>query len=69
MMNMSEKRIASALGIASLYGSIEGDHHRAWVIDQMVRKLNGDLYESWVRNHNQGEDGPDTYGWETGVAP
>jgi hypothetical protein len=58
-----------ALEVAYSCGSIRAADHRAWVIDQMVRKLTGDLYENWVRNHNQGEDGPDTYAWDIGVAP
>lgn len=28
-----------ALEIARRYGQIDGDHHKAWVIDQMVRAL------------------------------
>ena len=26
-------------------------------------------YLAWVVAHNEGEDGPDTYAWETGTAP
>ena len=42
-----------------------------WVIDQMVRVLNGsnEQYEQWVKEANDGDDGPDTYSWDTGVAP
>jgi hypothetical protein len=64
-----EKRIEDALEIAHCYGGIEGDHHRAWVIDQMVRALTGDDYEEWVRDQKAGEDGPNTYSWEEGIAP
>lgn len=28
-----------AINIAVRYGGIDGDHHKAWVIDQMVREL------------------------------
>lgn len=34
-------RISKALMYAVRYGGIEGDHHKAWVIDQMVRALTG----------------------------
>ena len=26
-------------------------------------------YKEWVRQHNDGEDGPDTYCWDEGIAP
>ncbi len=26
-------------------------------------------YKLWVKNHKDGEDGPDTYDWEEGIAP
>lgn len=31
--------VSKALAVAMQYGSIDGDHHKAWVIDQMVRAL------------------------------
>lgn len=36
-----ESRIAKALEIAGEYGTTDGDHHKMWVIDQMVRALTG----------------------------
>ena len=35
------ERIDAALTVAVSYGGIDGDHHKAWVIDQMVRALTG----------------------------
>ncbi len=35
------QRIESALEIAVKYGGIDGEHHKTWVIDQMVRALTG----------------------------
>lgn len=60
-----------ALQVAAQYGQIDGAHHKAWVIDQMVRELLGtlDSYEEWVRLYSEGEDGPDTYAWDEGIAP
>ena len=40
-----------------------------WVIDQMVRALTGDGYEAWVKLQKDGEDGPNTYDWDEGIAP
>jgi hypothetical protein len=74
-------RIYRALDLASSFGQIDGDHHKTWVIDQMVRALLGappagpdsytasDEYETWVSQYCNGEDGPETYVWEEGIAP
>lgn len=40
-MNDEETPILRALGIAAQYGQTDGDHHKAWVIDQMIRALLG----------------------------
>lgn len=56
--------ISGALETASKYGQIDGDHHKAWVIDQMVQALTGERYDEWVSNY---ED--DDYHWDTGIAP
>lgn len=58
-------RITDALYVASCYAGIDGDHHKAWVIDQMVRHLTGDNYDGWVRVYESGG----TYKWDTGIAP
>jgi hypothetical protein len=62
-------KIELALMIASKYGGTDGAHHKAWVIDQMVRVLTGDRYEAWVAQVRAGKDGPNTYGWDEGIAP
>ena len=41
MMNKKRQTIQRALDIAIRFGGIDGDHHKAWVIDQMVRALTG----------------------------
>lgn len=63
------ERINKAIELAVQYGGFDGAHHKDWVIDQMVRILAGERYEQIVREACDGEDGPDTYSWETGVAP
>ena len=91
-MDMAQ-RIDAALAIAVRYGGVDGDHHKAWVIDQMVRELtncprimghgvdvNGvayeypdlgesDEYKALVAGAKDGEDGPETYEWNEGIAP
>lgn len=62
-------RINLALTLARRYGGIDGDHHKAWVIDQMVRSLAGDGYVQFVSESKSGADGPDTYDWDEGIPP
>lgn len=63
--------INQAIDIAVRYGGIDGSHHKAWVIDQMVRALawSPDQYEQIVAEAKSGEDGPETYSWDVGIAP
>lgn len=65
----AQERIDRALGYIRQYGSIDGAHHKQWVLDQVVRSLTGNQYEEWVRAQKAGEDGPDTYEWDEGIAP
>lgn len=64
-----EEKIKKAIEIAVQYGGFYGDHHKDWVIDQMVRTLAGDKYDAIVAEACYGEAGPDTYEWNTGIAP
>ena len=64
-----DNRIENAVRLALKYGTVDGAHHKMWVIDQMVRVLTGPEYGEFVRSHNKGEDGPDTYSWDEGIAP
>ena len=68
-MTSPERRIEMALNFANDYGTIDGDWHKMWCIDQMVRALTGDGYAAWVTAHKAGKDGPETYAWDEGVAP
>lgn len=62
-------RIDQAVNLAVRYGGTQGDHHKAWVIDQMVRLLAGPDYDAIVTEARSGEDGPETYPWDCGIAP
>ena len=64
-----KEAIDKALELARKYGGIDGDHHKAWVIDQMVRKLTGPAYAIFILEAKHGEDGPNTYTWNEGIAP
>lgn len=57
-------------------GIPDGDHHKAWIIDQIVRILTGcedgnesDEYVKFLADYARGEDGPHTYSWNLGIAP
>ena len=56
--------VAKALDFAIRYGGIGGDHHKAWVIDQMVRALAGDDYSGIVAGACAGG-----WDWDVGVTP
>ena len=53
-----QQKINAAIELAVRYGGFDGDHHKTWVIDQMVRALAGDKYEEVVAEACDGEDGP-----------
>ena len=77
-MISASRRNETALEIAAKWGGIDGGHHKDWVIDQMVRALTGcegatggesNEYREFVKLASEGPYGPDTYPWETGIAP
>ncbi len=58
-----------AIDLAIQFGGIDGSHHKMWVIDQMLRILLGDKYAETIKEICNGEDGPNTYEWDEGIAP
>lgn len=67
---MNDKiKIQKAISLGIGYGSTDGDHHKMWVIDQMIRILAGDNYDAVITESRNGEDGPETYEWDCGIAP
>ena len=63
------RRCQRALALIWQYGSIDGAHHKDWVLDQVVRILASPNYERWVEEAKAGEDGPETYSYSEGIAP
>lgn len=72
--------IDKALDLIGRYGCIDGAHHKDWVLDQVARALHGGVeidgrytatekYRLWVACLKAGEDGPETYGYDEGIAP
>ena len=63
---MLKNRVRDAIDTILMYGGIEGDHHKAWVIDQILKTILGEgEYEFVVEQYE--EDGE--YEWNTGIAP
>ncbi len=81
LVSVLATRIDRAIERAVRSGSVDGDHHKNWCIDQMVRELTGcptledgslgesKEYQEIVREAKSGEDGPETYSWDTGIPP
>lgn len=65
---ISDPNPCLALTLILKYGGIDGDYHKAWVLDQVTCALTGAKYEEFVAHAKDGEDGPETYGWEEGIA-
>ena len=63
-----EDKVKKALDLIEEWGGIDGEHHKQWLLDQLVRVL-ADDYDKWVRDWENGEDGPSTYEWDKGIAP
>ena len=70
-MSHINKRIEKALDIAWTYGQTDGDHHKMWVIDQMVRALCGseEKYKKWVNEYTEPLEDGDYYKWDCGINP
>ncbi len=64
-----KQKIEDAIGLIIQYGGVDGAHHKAWVIDQVLRILAGDEYDKVIRTICAGDDGPDTYEWDKGIVP
>lgn len=66
-----EQRILAAIDIAHNYGQTDGDHHKLWVIDQMIRVLLGEKdYAKFVEDYERPEpDEEMSYTWDNGIAP
>ena len=51
------------------YSQFAGEHHKMWVIDQIVRAIMKDNYDNFITAFCDGEEGANTYSWDTGIAP
>lgn len=59
--------VNNALKLARALGCVDSAPGKMWVIDQMVRALTDDGYREWVREFEDGPDGPKTHQWDAGA--
>ena len=67
-MRTADEKVTLASDLIFRYGGIDGGHHKQWVLDQLVRILSDD-YKAWIKEYEDGEDGPKSYEWDEGIAP
>lgn len=62
----AKQRIAAAIAIINQSGGVDGDHHKAWVIDQVLRVLcdTPAHYDAFVKARQD-----DGYDWYVGIPP
>lgn len=62
---MSDReRIELAINTIVRHGGHDGDHHKAWVLDQVMRQLAAEKYDGIVR-----EVKAEGWAWNIGIAP
>ena len=60
-----DERISKAVNLADSYGNIDGDHHKMWVIDQMLRALLSEQdYKDLIATRKA-----DGFSWDVGIPP
>lgn len=69
LINDFYNRISEALNLLTDFKETDGVHHKDWVLDQIARILTKEEYEDFIKHAKNGDDGPETYGWEEGIAP
>ena len=47
-------------------GMVEGEQHKQWVIDQVLRLLLAEGYQDWITQYNAY---PNYEDWDVGIAP
>lgn len=67
-INLKQAR-NKAVKIAKEYAQIDGEHHKMWVIDQMLRELLSNDYDNWLNDYNQYSRENDYKEWDCGIAP
>ena len=66
---VTDDRITKVLELVWNYGQIDGDNHKTWIIDQIVRILCGsnEEYKKWVDKYEEPLEDGDYYSWNQGI--
>lgn len=69
MLKEKDEKIEKVLELIFQYGQTDGEHHKAWIIDQVVRILTGEKYKEWIKEYIYDEETGESYSWYKGIAP
>lgn len=61
------QNISAAVDLIVSYSQIDGAHHKAWVLDQVLRCLVSE--EDYDEIINAVDEDGEPYGWDEGIAP
>jgi hypothetical protein len=73
-MKTLEDKITYTEDMITIYGQLDGGHHKMWVMDQIMRGIKKDSYEQFVKDYEHMDDDgtmsdEKLYEWDTGIAP
>lgn len=64
-----KEKLEAILELAASYGGYDGQQHKQYALDQIIRIVTGDGYESWVAEYEgDPEDEENHYSWDVGTA-
>ncbi len=74
MNDASQDKLEKIENIIIQFGQIDGGHHKAWVLDQVMRIIRGDGYDDFIKEYEYTDDeGCPTedqqYDWCVGIPP
>lgn len=61
--------VARALALLFKFKSIDGAHHKDWLLDQITHALCSDKYSEFVAYYRKDEDDSYAYEWDEGIPP
>lgn len=63
------ERINKAVELGIRHGGHDGEHHKSWVIDQMLRILLNESYEKVIKESCKDENGEIVHEHDCGITP
>ena len=67
----NDEKTGRVVELITQYGGIDGGHHKQWLLDQTMRTLLGNDYQTWRNAYDNftDEDGERYSEWDEGIAP